>query len=69
MTPVKSSSIDAIGHAPATNALTVRFKSGETYRYDGVSPAQHAKFVGAASVGKHFQNHILPKFKATKVSR
>lgn len=67
MTPVKSSSIEAIGHDPARARLTVKFKSGESYRYEGVSVEQHAKLLTAKSIGQHFHGNILGKFKATKL--
>jgi hypothetical protein len=67
MTPVKSSSVAAIDHDPATKALTVQFHNGGMYRFDGVSPDQHAKLMGADSIGSHFQRHIRTKFKGVKV--
>lgn len=66
MQPVKSSSIEAVGHDPDRKRLSVRFKSGETYHYDGVTADHHASLIGAKSVGTHFQQHIRNRFKATK---
>ena len=63
---VKSSSIAAVGHDPATDTLTVRFHGGKTYRYAGVSTAQHQQFLGAKSLGKHFADEIKGKFKVAK---
>ena len=67
MTPVKSSSIASIAHDPATKTLSVKFTSGETYKYAGVSADQHKKLMGADSIGTHFQQSIRSKFKATKI--
>jgi hypothetical protein len=66
MTPVKSASIAAAGHDPATQTLTVQFKSGETYHYAGVSADQHSKLMAADSVGSHFQSNIRQKFKGKR---
>lgn len=58
MKSVKSSSIKAIGHDPATNTLRVEFGSGATHDYEGVSAEKHAELIAAPSVGKHFHAHI-----------
>lgn len=67
MTPVKSESIAAIAHDPVTKVLTVQFKNGGVYRYDGVSSDHHAELMRADSIGSHFQKNIRSAFKATKV--
>ncbi|NEU94802.1 KTSC domain-containing protein [Bradyrhizobium uaiense] len=66
MKPVKSSTIEAVGHDPDRKVLTVRFNSGATYTYEGVSADQHSALMGAKSVGTHFSQHIRNRFKATK---
>ncbi|MFA5899714.1 MAG: KTSC domain-containing protein [Hyphomicrobium sp.] len=40
ITPVKSSSVLGYGHHPDTNRLAVQFKSGTTYHYQDVPPAE-----------------------------
>jgi hypothetical protein len=65
MQPVKSTSISHVGHDPATSTLSVRFQSGDTYQYKGVSSEQHAKLLAAPSIGAHFQTHVRPKYKGT----
>lgn len=67
MKPVKSSAIEAIGHDPDAGVLRVRFTNGNTFRYEGVSAAQHTALLNADSVGGHFSEHIRGKFKAVKV--
>ncbi len=67
MTPVKSSNIEAIHHDPVTNALTVRFRSGATHRYDDVSAEKHAALMAADSIGGHFHKHIRNAHKSSKV--
>ena len=61
---VKSSNIEAIGHDPETNTLTVRFKGGNVYHYEGVDADKHKALMGASSVGSHFHANIknLHKF-------
>jgi KTSC domain len=66
MTPVKSSSLAAVHHDPATGVLSVKFQSGETYTYAGVSAGDHAKLMSADSVGSHFQKNIRNKFTGVK---
>lgn len=60
LTPVKSSQVKAVGHDPATNTLAVQFAHGlgSIYHYPNVTAEQHAEFVGAESIGKHFGQHI-----------
>lgn len=68
MTPVtKSSTIDAVGYEPEHKRLKIKFKSGGTYQFEGVSPEDHSKLITAASVGKHFHQHIKSAFKSTKL--
>lgn len=67
MTPVKSSSVAAIGHDPATKTLTVQFNNGGKYAFAGVSAGDHATLMKAKSIGTHFQQSIRNRFKSTKV--
>lgn len=66
MKPVKSSGLEAIGHDPKTGILTVKFKSGQTYHYEGVSVDHHSKLMSAPSIGSHFQRSIRGAFKEVK---
>jgi hypothetical protein len=67
MTPVKSSSVEAVGYDPGRRALAVRFKGGAVHVYHDVKPEQHQQLLGAESVGKHFAKHIRNGFKSTKL--
>ena len=60
MTPVSSNQVKAIGYDPAAKILAVTFTrgAGAIYHYPNVEPEQHAAFVGAESIGKHFGAHI-----------
>ena len=62
---VKSSQIESIGHDGST--LAVKFKSGGTYHYQGVSADDFSKLQKAESLGSHLQKHIKTKFKFTKL--
>lgn len=65
MSPVKSGQIAEIGHEGDT--LSVKFKSGGTYHYHGVSADDFAKFKKSESLGSYLHKHIKPKFKFTKL--
>jgi hypothetical protein len=64
---ISSTNIKSIGYDQETRKLQVRFKSGGTYEYDGVTPEMHARFLNAPSPGGHFRDHILPNFKGKKI--
>lgn len=66
MTPVKSSSLEAIGHDRHTNILSVKFIGGKTYHYAGVTADDHDKLMSAPSIGSHFQRKIRGAFKEVK---
>lgn len=66
MTPVKSSTIESIGHDATSRILKVRFKTGRTYHYHGVSADEHAKLMKADSIGAHFSANIRDKFRSTR---
>lgn len=65
LSSVKSGQIASIGHSGDT--LAVKFKSGGTYHYHGVSPAQFADMQKAESVGGFLSKHIKSKHKFTKL--
>lgn len=67
-TPVTSSNILRIGYDPEKQLMEVHFKNGTRYRYAKVSPEDHEKFVGADSVGQHFQQHIRARFEGVKLT-
>jgi len=66
MKPVKSGSISHVGHDPETGILSVKFHSGQTYRYADVPADQAAKMLAAESVGRHFMENIRGSFKVVK---
>ncbi|WP_375413076.1 KTSC domain-containing protein [uncultured Bradyrhizobium sp.] len=66
MTPVKSSSLKAIGYDQKSKRLTVKFRGGGTYHYENVEPDQHTKLMVADSIGSFFHKKILGKHKVRK---
>lgn len=54
----ESSLIAATQYDPQTEKLRVKFKSGVTHVYDGVTPDEYERMVSAPSVGKHFLANI-----------
>jgi hypothetical protein len=62
---VNSSNIASIGHEG--DMLEVEFKSGQIYRYTGVSAADHRELMNAGSIGQHFHRRIKSSFPGSKV--
>ena len=69
MKEVSSSSISHIGYDPESQTMHVRFHSGHTYSYAGVTQEQHDAFVNADSIGGHFHRHIRPNFDGRPSNR
>ena len=67
MIPVESAGISAVGYDAKRRALGVRFKNGSMHVYDGVSPDDHARLIGAKSIGGHFSQHIRNQYSSTKL--
>lgn len=67
MKPVKSDSIEAIGYDNDQKLMHIKFKSGQTYAYDGVPVDVHAALILAPSAGRHFHANIRHAFTARKV--
>jgi hypothetical protein len=61
-----SSTIEAVGYDPKAQTLTVKFKSGGSYDYAGVSKQAYDGMMSAKSVGSYLHSHIKPHFKPTK---
>ena len=64
---VKSSNISAIGYDLRASVLRVRFSSGSTYDYSGVTNDDWLKFAAAESKGAHFAAHIRGKYQGVKL--
>ena len=62
MTPVKSSTVKAVAHDPATGNMYVQFHSSDTiYTVPDVTAAQHQAFMDSPSKGKHWYKHFRAK--------
>lgn len=66
MHSVESSNIHSIGYDSQNNILHVKYKSGGTYTYHGVTHEEVADLAQAPSVGKHMEQHIKPKYAGKK---
>jgi hypothetical protein len=64
---VRSSDIASIGHDG--RALEIEFHDGGIYQYLGVTPNRAAALMLAKSKGEYLAKHIIPRHKATKVSK
>lgn len=65
--PVVSSNVAAIGYDVKWMVLTVQFKNGGTYEYQGVPPSVYEALRTAESIGGYLAKHIKPKFEAKRV--
>lgn len=61
-----SSTLDAHHYDPVTKTLTIRFKSGGTYKYGGVVQEHYDGLTSAESAGKFFHKTIKPGYKTSK---
>ncbi len=67
LTPMKSSMLNGQHYDPATGTLTVEFKNGSRYSYEGVPIDKYEAFQGAASPGGFFAAKIRNNHTATKL--
>lgn len=61
MKDVQSSVISHIGYEPEKRELTVRFHNGTFHTYEDVSSEEYSNFLGAESLGKHFNENFRKK--------
>lgn len=64
MTPVDSTSIEAVGYDENAHELYVRFLGGRTYVYSGVSTYTHDAFLSAPSKGSYLNREVKPNHEA-----
>lgn len=57
---VDSTNVESVEYDEARERLTVHYHSGATYDYDRVSQDKVAALLGADSIGKHMNRHIIP---------
>jgi hypothetical protein len=58
LSPIDSSMFSGHHYDPSSRAMTLRYKNGAVWHYDGVSPDKNAAFLGSASKGQYFNAHI-----------
>jgi hypothetical protein len=66
--PLKSSNLDGAHYDPESKALTVKFKSGGTYTYAGVSQAHYDALISADSPGSYLHRKIRSGYDWTKAA-
>jgi hypothetical protein len=66
-TRVASTNIRSIGYDESSQALEVEFTSGGIYRYDGVPPNVHQRFMAAPSKGRFFDSFVKNKYRTVKL--
>lgn len=66
--PLKSSNLAFASYLPATKVLTVDFKSGRRYTYQGVEQNVFNGLISAQSSGKYFDQNIRSKYVEKELS-
>jgi hypothetical protein len=56
--PVTSTHLQSVGYDKVSQTLTIEFRSGEVYEYQGVPPDIHAELMSAESHGRYFHRQI-----------
>jgi hypothetical protein len=66
-TPAVSSNIEAHDYDPETGQLSITYRGGRRYRYDGVPPELAMGLKIADSMGAFLHRHIIDKFPAVRL--
>jgi len=64
---VKSSNIEAVGYNNDDMILTVKFKNGGVFAYEGVPAKAVAELHASESIGKYLHSNIKPNYICRKV--
>ncbi len=56
--PVTSTHLQSVGYDASSRTLTIEFRDGTIYEYEGVPPEVHAELMNAKSHGKYFHRRI-----------
>jgi len=65
--PARSEYIDQVEYDDETEALTVTFKDGAAFLYDGVPKSQFMAMQHAPSVGSFFRSYIRDAYPAEPI--
>ena len=63
-----SAHVSWIDWQPATRELTVEYRGGRLYRYEGVDYDTWTRLVRAESKGSFLRREIQPRFRGTAVA-
>jgi hypothetical protein len=63
----RASSVEAHHYNPETGHLTVTFRGGRQYRYEGVDQKTADGLAGSESKGRFLHSSVIGKFDATKI--
>jgi hypothetical protein len=67
MTPVRSSTLQAVAYDEASRTLFVQFRSSATYEYRDVPPETYGAMLAAHSIGRYFTAKIRDHFSTVKL--
>jgi KTSC domain len=67
MVPVESNNVRSVGYDLEKNELRIKFRSGETYAYDGVPGDVHKALMSAESKGKFVNSDVKGKYDYRKL--
>jgi hypothetical protein len=67
LTPVNSSNLVGVHYNPATQVLTVEFKSGGRYSYGGVVKSHYEALLKAKSPGGYLHKNIRGRYDHSKL--
>ncbi|MEW6303495.1 MAG: KTSC domain-containing protein [Verrucomicrobiota bacterium] len=65
MTPLDSSNLKGCEYDAENEVLTVHFRNGSTYQYQGVPPEIHEQLCNADSPGSFFHRAIRGRYAHT----
>jgi hypothetical protein len=63
--PVTSSNLQSVGYDEESRILTIEFRNGSVYEYEGVPPDVYSELMSAKSHGKYFHRQIRDAGYAT----
>jgi hypothetical protein len=65
---VNSSMLRRVRYDPQNRFLDVVFRTGESYRYKDVPPAEYKGLMNAKSHGKYMQTHIIDHYEVVRLN-
>jgi hypothetical protein len=65
---VNSSMLRQVRYDPKSRFLDVVFRTGESYRYKDVPPAEYKELMNAESHGKYMQTRIIDHYEVVRLA-